>query len=82
MNYNLNRFLEAQEYCYSEVLDEFDAGQKRAIWFGIYFPERVFWGVDFGKRGLSNKIFKYTHKFTNADYIVVVAIYWNLGFQQ
>lgn len=39
MNYNLNRFLKAQEDCYFKVLEELRDGQKRTHWIWYIFPQ-------------------------------------------
>ena len=37
--YSLNRFLEAQENCYSIALQELQAGEKRSHWMWFIFPQ-------------------------------------------
>ena len=37
--YNLQRFLEAQDHCYEAVRDELRAGEKRGHWMWYIFPQ-------------------------------------------
>ncbi len=40
MTYNLNRFIETQNECYTEVLKELRAGKKRTHWIWYIFPQQ------------------------------------------
>ena len=40
MTYNLNRFIETQHECYTEVLKELRAGKKRTHWIWYIFPQQ------------------------------------------
>ncbi len=40
-NYNLRRFLDAQEHVYATVLDELRAGRKSSHWIWYIFPQIV-----------------------------------------
>ena len=39
MNYNLERFIEAQERDYATALDEIKSGQKKTLWMWYIFPQ-------------------------------------------
>ena len=39
MDYDLDRFLKAQEHSYVQALSEIRAGQKRSHWFWYIFPQ-------------------------------------------
>ena len=39
MNFNLDRFIEAQDKCYSTVLNELKSGDKRTHWMWFIFPQ-------------------------------------------
>jgi len=50
-NYNLQRFLEAQDHIYDAVLDELRAGEKSSHWMWYIFPQIT----GFGHSGTSQK---------------------------
>lgn len=39
MLYQLNRFLQAQDYCYNQALSEIKAGRKQSHWIWYIFPQ-------------------------------------------
>lgn len=47
MDFDLDRFLSAQEYCYSQAIAELRSGQKRSHWIWYIFPQLKGLGYSF-----------------------------------
>lgn len=50
MNYDLNRFIKAQEFVYNDVLEELNNGLKRSHWIWYIFPQLNILGQSYDSR--------------------------------
>jgi len=65
-NYDLGRFLTAQEIIYSDVISELEKGQKRSHWMWFIFPQLKGLGssptaIKFGINGMDEAKAYYDH---------------------